>query len=146
MEDTRAHRGWRPGLVEGLSVRPLYAQGGHPEQVALVRWEPGTRFQRHTNWRGEEILVLDGNSVTSTAGIRRGPGSAAAHESAHPILRDGMPHLCAGRRALNGLPCLVAELSPSLSPQPSVPRYCNVLRLKVGGLGHYIWRRRCWDR
>ena len=31
------------------------------------------------------------------------------------------------------------SLSPSLSPKPSVHRYFNVLRLKVGGLGHYIW-------
>ena len=28
--------------------------------------------------------------------------------------------------------------NPSLSPQPSVHRYFNVLRLKVDGLGHYI--------
>jgi anti-sigma factor ChrR (cupin superfamily) len=57
VEDTNADSGWRPGLVEGLSVRPLYAQGGYPENVALVRWAPGTHFQRHTHWGGEEILV-----------------------------------------------------------------------------------------
>jgi anti-sigma factor ChrR (cupin superfamily) len=48
----------RPGLVPGLSVLPLHEFG--TEHVALVRWEPGTRFQPHTHWGGEEILVLEG--------------------------------------------------------------------------------------
>ncbi len=60
VEDTRAPAGWQPGLVEGLRVRPLYAQGGFPENVALVRWEAGTRFHRHSHWGGEDILVLKG--------------------------------------------------------------------------------------
>ena len=47
-----------PGLVPGLRVLPLHEFGG--EHVALVRWAPGTRFQRHTHWGGEEILVLEG--------------------------------------------------------------------------------------
>ena len=37
---------------------PLHAHG--TEHVALVRWAPGTRFQRHGHWGGEEILVLEG--------------------------------------------------------------------------------------
>jgi anti-sigma factor ChrR (cupin superfamily) len=28
--------------------------------TALVRWEPGTRFQAHQHLGGEEILVLEG--------------------------------------------------------------------------------------
>ena len=47
-----------PGLVDGLSVLPLHNAG--TEGVALVKWEPGTRFNRHRHWGGEEILVLDG--------------------------------------------------------------------------------------
>lgn len=49
---------WQSGLVEGLEVMPLHGFGS--EQVALVRWAPGTRFQPHSHPGGEEILVLDG--------------------------------------------------------------------------------------
>jgi anti-sigma factor ChrR (cupin superfamily) len=51
---------WMPGMVSGLRVKPLYAEPGFPENVALVQWAPGTRFHRHTHPGGEEILVLDG--------------------------------------------------------------------------------------
>ncbi|MGK7890317.1 MAG: cupin domain-containing protein [Leptolyngbyaceae cyanobacterium] len=49
---------WFPGLVPGLEVMPLHTYG--TENVALVKWAPGTRFQRHQHWGGEEILVLEG--------------------------------------------------------------------------------------
>jgi anti-sigma factor ChrR (cupin superfamily) len=55
--DTRAVR-WHQGVMPGLTVLPLYEHG--PEQVALVRWAPSTRFMPHQHWGGEEILVLDG--------------------------------------------------------------------------------------
>jgi anti-sigma factor ChrR (cupin superfamily) len=49
---------WRPGLVPGLSVMPLHQYG--TENVALVKWEPGTRFNEHMHPGGEEIFVLSG--------------------------------------------------------------------------------------
>lgn len=49
---------WSPGLVSGLQVLPLHSF--HTEQVALVKWAPGTVFQPHTHWGGEEIYVIDG--------------------------------------------------------------------------------------
>lgn len=49
---------FRPGLVPGLTVLPLHEFGS--EHAALVRWAPGTLFQPHNHWGGEEILVLDG--------------------------------------------------------------------------------------
>ncbi|OUS25385.1 cupin [Thalassotalea sp. 42_200_T64] len=49
---------WLPGLVDGLSVMPLYSFG--TEHTALVRWQPGTHFQPHVHAGGEEIFVLDG--------------------------------------------------------------------------------------
>lgn len=49
---------WVPGLVKGLEVMPLHAHG--TEQVALVKWAPGTQFQGHRHWGGEEIFVLEG--------------------------------------------------------------------------------------
>ncbi len=55
--DTR-NGAWLPGLVDGLSVMPLHEYGS--ENVALVKWQPGTEFSRHTHPAGEEIFVLDG--------------------------------------------------------------------------------------
>lgn len=79
---------WRPGLVPGLSVLPLY---DHPaEQVALVNWEPGTRFTAHRHVGGEEIFVLDGvfedeqGRYPKGTWLRNPPGSV--HE---PFSREG---------------------------------------------------------
>ena len=49
---------WLPGTVEGLEVMPLHQFG--TENVALVKWAPGTKFVRHTHPQGEEIFVLSG--------------------------------------------------------------------------------------
>lgn len=53
-----AEAAWVPGLVAGLEVMPLHSFG--TEQVALVKWSAGTRFQSHCHWGGEEIFVLEG--------------------------------------------------------------------------------------
>ena len=52
------HTPWLPGLVPGLQVMPLHTYG--TENVALVKWAPGTQFQPHRHWGGEEIFVLEG--------------------------------------------------------------------------------------
>lgn len=49
---------FRPGLVPGLTVLPLH--GFRTEHAAMVRWSPGTRFNAHSHWGGEEILVVAG--------------------------------------------------------------------------------------
>ncbi len=49
---------WLPGQVEGLQVMPLHEFGN--EQVALVKWAPGTKYVRHSHPQGEEIFVLSG--------------------------------------------------------------------------------------
>ncbi len=49
---------WVPGLVAGLEVMPLHRFGD--EEIALVKWAPGTRFTRHAHGGGEEIFVLSG--------------------------------------------------------------------------------------
>jgi anti-sigma factor ChrR (cupin superfamily) len=56
IDTTRAP--WFPGLTKGLEVMPLHSHGY--ETVALVKWAPGTEFQPHRHWGGEEIFVLDG--------------------------------------------------------------------------------------
>jgi anti-sigma factor ChrR (cupin superfamily) len=83
VEDTTAPDSWRPGLVDGLSVRPLYSQEGHPESVALVRWAPGTYFQRHTHWGGEEILVLEGEFCDEHGRYPSGTWLRSPHMSQH---------------------------------------------------------------
>lgn len=55
--DTRNTR-WHQGMVEGLSVMPLSEFA--TEHTALVRWAPGTYFNLHRHFGGEEIFVLDG--------------------------------------------------------------------------------------
>jgi anti-sigma factor ChrR (cupin superfamily) len=77
---------WRPGLVPGLQVLPLHGFGS--EQVALVRWQPGSRFPAHQHPGGEEIFVLAGvfadEQGTYPAGtwLRNPPGSRHAPCSA----------------------------------------------------------------
>lgn len=56
IDTTQAH--WLPGLVKGLKVMPL--NSFDTENVALVKWAPGTVFQSHRHWGGEEIFVLAG--------------------------------------------------------------------------------------
>ncbi|MFO7758944.1 MAG: cupin domain-containing protein [Roseovarius sp.] len=55
--DTNAAE-FRPGQVAGLEVLPLHSAVN--ENVALVRWAPGTVFGTHRHNGGEEIFVLSG--------------------------------------------------------------------------------------
>ncbi|MGR3277743.1 cupin domain-containing protein [Acaryochloris marina NIES-2412] len=57
---------WVPGLVPGLQVLPLHTHG--TEQVAFVKWAPGTKFQPHQHWGGEEIFVIEG-TFTDDQGV-----------------------------------------------------------------------------
>jgi len=72
---------WHPGLVPGLTVLPLHAHD--TEHVALVRWAPGTRFQAHTHWGGEEILVLDGTFSDESGDYPAGTWIRSPHLSRH---------------------------------------------------------------
>lgn len=77
---------WRPGLLAGLHIKPLYAQAGYPEQMSLVRWAPGVRFPRHAHAGGEEILVLEGELGDEHGLYRRGCWLRLPH------LRDHAPY------------------------------------------------------
>ena len=82
------HANWHPGLVEGLTVLPLHTFG--TEQVALVRWAPGTQFQRHTHYGGEEILVLEGTFEDEYGQYPAGTWLRNPHRSSHsPFSREG---------------------------------------------------------
>ncbi len=102
--DTRSAN-WVPGLVPGLSVMPLYTSASHPDSMALVRWEPGTSFQRHAHPGGEEILVLDGVFEDEFGRYPAGTWIRSPHMSVHqPFSREG---------------CLIYVRVGGLAAQPS---------------------------
>ncbi|MCX9158003.1 cupin domain-containing protein [Niveibacterium sp. 24ML] len=81
-------RHWRPGLVPGLSVCPLAEFG--TTHTALVRWAPGTRFNPHQHWGGEEILVLDGVFEDEFGRYPAGTWVRSPHRSHHqPFSSEG---------------------------------------------------------
>ena len=77
---------FRPGLVPGLTVLPLHEYGS--EHVALVRWAPGTRFQVHTHWGGEEIFVLEGTFSDEYGDYPAGTWLRNPHLSRHQPFSD----------------------------------------------------------
>jgi len=79
---------WRPSGMSGIAIKELYSDSNHPERVALMKWDPGARYPRHSHPGGEEILVLEG-ALVDEAGrypygvwIRNPTGSA--HEPYSP--------------------------------------------------------------
>jgi anti-sigma factor ChrR (cupin superfamily) len=76
-----ASAAWRPGLVAGLTVLPLHAHG--TEHVALVDWQPGTFFQPHSHFGGEEILVLAGEFADEHGKYPAGTWISSPHLSRH---------------------------------------------------------------
>ena len=80
--------GWRPGLVPGLSVLPVYAFMAR--HTAFVRWAPGTYFQRHRHHGGEEIYVMDGVFEDEHGRYPAGTWLRSPHLSEHtPFSREG---------------------------------------------------------
>lgn len=83
--DTRTAE-FRPGLVDGLSVLPLHTAVN--ENVALVRWAPGTRFTAHRHWGGEEIFVLEGTFADEHGTYPAGTWLRSPHLSEHKPFSD----------------------------------------------------------
>jgi anti-sigma factor ChrR (cupin superfamily) len=67
--------------VPGLKVLPLHQHGS--EHVALVRWAPGTYFNAHRHWGGEEILVLEGTFQDEFGDYPAGTWLRSPHLSQH---------------------------------------------------------------
>lgn len=79
---------WSPGLVPGLAVLPLSSFG--TQNTALVRWGPGTRFQPHRHFGGEEIFVVDGVFEDEHGQYPAGTWIRSPHLSAHqPFSTEG---------------------------------------------------------
>ena len=64
-----------------LQVLPLHTHGG--EQVALVRWPAGERFQAHTHFSGEEIYVISGELRDENGRYPQGTWIRSPHMSQH---------------------------------------------------------------
>ncbi len=74
-------RVWHPGLVSGLRVLSLGEfEGAH---TALVQWQPGTRFQYHRHYGGEEIFVMEGVFQDEHGDYPAGTWLRSPHLSAH---------------------------------------------------------------
>ena len=79
---------WYPGRVSGLTVLPLAEFGS--QHTALVRWAPGTAFNRHRHFAGEEIFVIDGTFEDDQGRYAAGTWLRSPHLSEHtPFSRDG---------------------------------------------------------
>jgi anti-sigma factor ChrR (cupin superfamily) len=85
--DTRRAR-WRQGMVEGLTVLPLSEFG--TTHTALVRWAPGTFFNPHRHYGGEEIFVVEGVFEDEHGRYPQGCWIRSPHLSQHqPFSREG---------------------------------------------------------
>ena len=81
---------WQQDLLPGTWIKPLYRQHGYPENMALVKWEPGTELRRHAHLGGEEVLVLDGAFEDEYGRYSKGTWVRMPHGSEHrPFTRDG---------------------------------------------------------
>ena len=79
---------WSPGLVQGLEVMPLHNYGA--ENIALVKWQPGTVFQKHSHWGGEEIYVIEGVFADEHGTYPQGTWLRNPHRSIHtPFSEEG---------------------------------------------------------
>ncbi|MEM7504590.1 MAG: cupin domain-containing protein [Pseudomonadota bacterium] len=83
--DTNAAE-FRPGVAPGLTVLPLHSHDH--ESCALVRWAPGTIFNAHRHWGGEEILVLDGTFSDEHGQYPKGTWIRSPHLSEHRPYSD----------------------------------------------------------
>ncbi len=60
------------------------------ENVALVKWEPGTVFQRHTHFGGEEIYVIEGVFEDEQGTYPQGTWIRNPHGSVYtPLSKEG---------------------------------------------------------
>ena len=79
---------WFEGRVPGLSVLPLAEFGA--EHTALVRWMPGTQFNPHRHYQGEEIFVIEGVFEDEHGSYPAGSWLRSPHLSHHcPFSTEG---------------------------------------------------------
>lgn len=115
------HTPWFPGLVDGLSVMPLSGFGTH--HTALVRWAPGTRFNPHRHFGGEEIFVLDGVFEDEHGRYPAGTWIRSPHLSDHrPFSQEGCTILVKTGHLLS---------APAVIPPPQAPSQTLIPRAGI---------------
>ena len=72
---------WHQGLVPRLTVMPLSTFVN--TNTALVRWAPGTYFNPHRHFGGEEIFVVDGVFEDEHGRYPKGYWLRSPHMSVH---------------------------------------------------------------
>jgi anti-sigma factor ChrR (cupin superfamily) len=72
---------WHRGMVEGLMVMPL--SEFQTKHTAMVRWAPGTYFNPHRHFGGEEIFVVEGVFSDEHGSYRQGSWIRSPHLSQH---------------------------------------------------------------
>ena len=72
---------FRPAATPGIEYLPLHEYD--QERVALIRWAPDTRVERHEHEKGEEVLVLEGAFYDEHGAYPAGTWMRSAHGSAH---------------------------------------------------------------
>jgi anti-sigma factor ChrR (cupin superfamily) len=72
---------WGQGMVRGLQVCALSQFG--TTHTALVRWAPGTHFNKHQHYGGEEIFVLEGTFQDEHGDYPQGTWLRSPHLSSH---------------------------------------------------------------
>ena len=72
---------WFQGMVDGLTVMPLSEFG--TSHTAMVRWAPGTYFNRHQHYGGEEIYVVEGVFSDEHGRYTEGSWIRSPHLSQH---------------------------------------------------------------
>jgi len=79
---------WQQGAVTGLRVLGL--DGFGTSNTALVRWAPGTEFQRHRHYGGEESFALKGVFEDEHQAYPAGTWLRSPHMRIHqPFSRQG---------------------------------------------------------
>ena len=77
---------WFAGMVPGLTV--LQLSSFETTSTALVRWAPGTYFNPHRHFGGEEIFVIDGVFEDEHGRYPEGTWLRSPHMSAHKPFSD----------------------------------------------------------
>ena len=78
----RTHQlNWYRGMVDGLMVMPLSEFG--TTHTAMVRWAPGTYFNPHRHFGGEEIFVVEGVFSDEHGNYPQGSWIRSPHLSQH---------------------------------------------------------------
>ena len=72
---------FRPAATPGIEYLPLHEYD--QERVALIRWAPDTRVERHEHEKGEEVLVLEGAFYDEHGAYPAGTWVRTPHGSRH---------------------------------------------------------------